>query len=160
LEVLRKNDMKSELTINIKRILSGFDDVELPRYATEGSAGMDIRAAVNDEVILKSGKTILVPTNFSLEIPEGFEIQVRPRSGMAINHSIGILNSPGTIDSDYRGEIKIILFNFGEEDFIIKRGDRIAQLIVSRVYRTMLKEIDELNSTGRGSGGFGHTGKS
>lgn len=160
MEVLRKNDMKSELTINIKRILSGFDDVELPRYATEGSAGMDIRAAVNDEVILKSGKTILVPTNFSLEIPEGFEIQVRPRSGMAINHSIGILNSPGTIDSDYRGEIKIILFNFGEEDFIIKRGDRIAQLIVSRVYRTMLKEIDELNSTGRGSGGFGHTGKS
>lgn len=160
MEVLRKNDMKSELTINIKRILSGFDDVELPRYATEGSAGMDIRAAVNDEVILKAGKTILVPTNFSLEIPEGFEIQVRPRSGMAINHSIGILNSPGTIDSDYRGEIKIILFNFGEEDFIIKRGDRIAQLIVSRVYRTMLKEIDELNSTGRGSGGFGHTGKS
>jgi len=160
LEVLRKNDMKSELTINIKRILSGFDDVELPRYATEGSAGMDIRAAVNDEVILKAGKTILVPTNFSLEIPEGFEIQVRPRSGMAINHSIGILNSPGTIDSDYRGEIKIILFNFGEEDFIIKRGDRIAQLIVSRVYRTMLNEIDELNSTGRGSGGFGHTGKS
>lgn len=160
MEVLRKNDMKSELTINIKRILSGFDDVELPRYATEGSAGMDIRAAVNDEVILKAGKTILVPTNFSLEIPEGFEIQVRPRSGMAINHSIGILNSPGTIDSDYRGEIKIILFNFGEEDFIIKRGDRIAQLIVSRVYRTMLNEIDELNSTGRGSGGFGHTGKS
>lgn len=152
--------MKSELTINIKRISSGFDDIELPHYATAGSAGMDIRAAVNDEVILKSGKTILVPTNFSVEIPEGFEIQVRPRSGMAINHSIGILNSPGTIDSDYRGEIKIIMFNFGEEDFIIKRGDRIAQLIISKVYRAVLNEIDELNTTGRGSGGFGHTGKS
>ncbi|MBK7379947.1 MAG: dUTP diphosphatase [Ignavibacteriales bacterium] len=152
--------MKSELTINIKRISSGFDDIEMPHYATAGSAGMDVRAAVNDEVILKSGKTILVPTNFSVEIPEGFEIQVRPRSGMAINHSIGILNSPGTIDSDYRGEIKIILFNFGEEDFIIKRGERIAQLIISKVYRAVLNQIDELNTTGRGSGGFGHTGKS
>lgn len=152
--------MKSELTINIKRISSDFDDIEMPHYATAGSAGMDVRAAVNDEVILKSGKTILVPTNFSVEIPEGFEIQVRPRSGMAINHSIGILNSPGTIDSDYRGEIKIILFNFGEEDFIIKRGDRIAQLIISKVYQAVLNEIDELNTTGRGSGGFGHTGKS
>lgn len=160
MKVLRKNNMKSELTINIKRISNGFDDIELPHYATAGSAGMDIRAAVNDEVILKSGKTILIPTNFSVEIPEGFEIQVRPRSGMAINHSIGILNSPGTIDSDYRGEIKIILFNFGAEDFIIKRGDRIAQLIISKVYRTVLNEIDELNTTSRGSGGFGHTGKS
>jgi dUTP pyrophosphatase len=152
--------MKPELTINIRRISSGFDDIELPHYATAGSAGMDIRAAVKDEVILKSGKTILVPTNFSVEIPEGFEIQVRPRSGMAIIHSIGILNSPGTIDSDYRGEIKIILFNFGAEDFIIKRGDRIAQLIISKVYRAVLNEIDELNTTERGSGGFGHTGKS
>lgn len=160
MKVLRKNNMKSELTINIKRISSGFDDIEMPHYATAGSAGMDVRAAVNDEVILKSGKTILVPTNFSVEIPEGFEIQVRPRSGMAINHSIGILNSPGTIDSDYRGEIKIILFNFGEEDFIIKRGERIAQLIISKVYRAVLNQIDELNTTGRGSGGFGHTGKS
>lgn len=152
--------MNTDLTINIKRISSGFDDVELPHYATAGSAGMDIRAAVNDEVILKGGKTILVPTNISVELPEGFEIQVRPRSGMAINHSIGILNSPGTIDSDYRGEIKIILFNFGEEDFIIKRGDRIAQLIISKVYRASLNEIAELNTTDRGSGGFGHTGKS
>lgn len=160
MKVLRKNNMKSELTINIKRISSDFDDIEMPHYATAGSAGMDVRAAVNDEVILKSGKTILVPTNFSVEIPEGFEIQVRPRSGMAINHSIGILNSPGTIDSDYRGEIKIILFNFGEEDFIIKRGERIAQLIISKVYRAVLNQIDELNTTGRGSGGFGHTGKS
>lgn len=152
--------MNSELTLNIKRISHDFDDIELPYYATAGSAGMDIRAAVHNEVILKSGKTILVPTNISVELPEGFEIQVRPRSGLAINHSIGILNSPGTIDSDYRGEIKIILFNFGEEDFIIKRGDRIAQLIISKVYRAVLNEIAELNNTDRGSGGFGHTGKS
>lgn len=152
--------MNSELTLNIKRISHDFDDIELPHYATSGSAGMDIRAAVHNEIILKSGKTILVPTNICVELPEGFEIQVRPRSGLAINHSIGILNSPGTIDSDYRGEIKIILFNFGEEDFIIKRGDRIAQLIISKVYRAALNEIAELNTTDRGSGGFGHTGKS
>ncbi|HMU42439.1 MAG TPA: dUTP diphosphatase [Ignavibacteriaceae bacterium] len=152
--------MKSEVKINIKRISNDFNDIELPHYATEGSAGMDIRAAVNDELIVNSGATTLVPTNLSVEIPEGFEIQVRPRSGLAVNHSIGILNSPGTIDSDYRGEIKIILFNFGKKDFIIKRGDRIAQLIISKVFHASLIEHDELNSTQRGSGGFGHTGKS
>lgn len=156
---LKKNNMTSELTIKIKRISSEFADVDLPSYVTEGSAGLDIRAAIKNEIVLVKGNTMLIPTNLCVEIPEGYEIQVRPRSGLAINHSIGVLNSPGTIDSDYRGEIKIILFNFGEQDFIIKPGDRIAQLIVSKVYRALFIEIDELNSTQRGVGGFGHTGK-
>jgi len=101
----------------------------------------------------------LVPTNLSVEIPKGYEIQVRPRSGLAANHSIGILNSPGTIDSDYRGEVKIILMNFGNQPFAIHRGDRIAQLVVSKVYSARIVETENLNSSKRGEGGFGHTGK-
>ncbi len=124
-----------KITVKIKRLNPGFDDIELPRYTTHGSAGMDIRAAVYDEIVLKAGEVNLIPTNLVVEIPEGFEIQVRPRSGLAVKHGIGILNSPGTIDSDYRGEIKIIMMNFSREDFVIKRGDRIAQLVLSRVYR-------------------------
>jgi dUTP pyrophosphatase len=147
-----------ELEIKIKRISNEFDDVPLPEYATEGSAGMDIRAALTDEMIIPKGEVFLVPTNLSVEIPTGYEIQVRPRSGLAIKHGIGILNSPGTIDSDYRGEIKIIMMNFGKEEFVIKRGDRIAQLVVSKVYRAALSEGNPLNESKRGSGGFGHTG--
>lgn len=142
-----------------KKISDEFNEIPLPHYATEGSAGMDIRAAVKDKLIINPGKFTLVSTNLSVEIPEGFEIQVRPRSGLAAKSGIGILNSPGTIDSDYRGEIKVILFNFGEEDFIINRGDRIAQLILNKVYRAKISESGNLSETERGDGGFGHTGK-
>lgn len=145
--------------IKIKRIDETFNDIPLPGYATEGSSGMDVRAAVKDPLIIKKGEILMVPTNLSVEIPFGYEIQVRPRSGLAAKHGIGILNSPGTIDSDYRGEIKIILFNFGKEDFTIQNGERIAQLIVAKVYKANLVEEHTLNESKRGSGGFGHTGK-
>ena len=120
---------------------------------------MDIRAAIQEPLIVKIGEVAIVPTNLSVEIPHGYEIQVRPRSGLAAKHGIGILNSPGTVDSDYRGEIKIILINFGKEDFTIQKGERIAQLIVSRVFKANFNEENSLNESKRGSGGFGHTGK-
>ncbi len=148
------------IKLKIKRISENFSDVELPHYATEGSAGMDIRAAVESSIILKPGTVDLVPTNLSVEIPVGYEIQVRPRSGLAAKHGIGILNSPGTIDSDYRGEVKVILFNFSKEEFEIKRGERIAQLVIAKVYKAEVEETDSLEDTHRGEGGFGHTGKS
>jgi len=150
--------MVEKIELKFKRLSSLFDDLELPHYATEGSAGMDIRAAVLDEIILMHGKVYLIPTNLSVEIPAGYEIQVRPRSGLAAKHSIGILNSPGTIDSDYRGEIKIIMMNFGEANFIIKRGERVAQLVISTIYQANISEVKELNNSKRGKGGFGHTG--
>ena len=147
------------IEIKIKRISNEFDDVPIPEYATEGSAGMDIRAAMSEDMNIGKGEIVLVPTNLSVEIPAGYEIQVRPRSGLAIKHGLGILNSPGTIDSDYRGEIKIIMMNFSKVDYIIKRGERIAHLEVSKVYRADLQEGNSLNESKRGSGGFGHTGK-
>jgi dUTP pyrophosphatase len=149
----------NEIEVRIKRISNEYDDIPLPEYATEGSAGMDIRAAIKYDLNISKGEIVLVATNLSVEIPSGYEIQVRPRSGLAIKHGLGILNSPGTIDSDYRGEIKIIMMNFSKEDYVIKRGDRIAQLIVSKVYRADLKEGNSLNESQRGTGGFGHTGK-
>jgi dUTP pyrophosphatase len=151
--------MSEIVEIKIKRLSTKFDDVPIPGYATSGSAGMDIRAAVENEIIIEPQSIALVPTNLSVEIPKGYEIQVRPRSGLAVNHGVGILNSPGTIDSDYRGEIKIILINLGKEKFSVKRGDRIAQLVVSKVYTANLIQSDELNHSQRGKGGFGHTGK-
>ncbi len=151
--------MADTIKIKVKRISKDFEDVALPYYSTSGSAGMDIRAALKDDLIIQPGKVELIPTNISVETPVGYEIQIRPRSGLAANHGIGILNSPGTIDSDYRGEIKIILMNFGKEDFKISRGDRIAQLVVSKVYTAKMVEVDVLNITGRGKGGFGHTGR-
>lgn len=147
-----------KIRIKIQRIENKFNDIPLPEYSTEGSSGLDIRAAVEDELVLTRGKVSLVPTNLRVEIPLGYEIQVRPRSGLAANHGIGILNSPGTIDSDYRGELKIILFNFGEKDFLIKRGDRIAQIVLAKVYRAELDESDNLDNSKRAEGGFGHTG--
>jgi dUTP pyrophosphatase len=148
------------IPIKIKRISDKFNNIPLPKYATSGSSGMDLRAAVKEEVIIEPGKTALIPTNLSVEIPEGFEIQVRPRSGLAVKHGIGVLNSPGTIDSDYRGEIRVILFNFSEENFTINSGDRIAQIILSKYYKMEFHETDQLAESRRGSGGFGHTGKS
>jgi len=151
--------MIEKIYIRIKRIEEGFDDIPLPSYSTGGSSGMDIRAAVNNSLVIKKNEIALVPTNLCVEIPEGFEIQVRPRSGLAAKNGIGILNSPGTIDSDYRGEIKIIMFNFGSEDFVINRGDRIAQIVLTKFYKAEFNETGELNKSVRGSGGFGHTGK-
>ncbi|PKL83338.1 MAG: dUTP diphosphatase [Ignavibacteriae bacterium HGW-Ignavibacteriae-3] len=147
------------IQIKIQHIDEKFSDIQLPEYATEGSSGLDLRAAVDKEMKIEKGKVALVPTNLRVEIPAGYEIQIRPRSGLAAKNGIGVLNSPGTIDSDYRGEIKVILFNFGEEDFIIHRGDRIAQMVISKVYRADLIVVGDLNNSSRGEGGFGHTGK-
>jgi dUTP pyrophosphatase len=119
---------------------------------------MDICAAVEDDTVIQPGETALIPTGFSIELPRGFEGQVRPRSGLAIKHGIGILNAPGTIDSDYRGEVKIILTIFGKQPFTIHRGDRIAQLVIASYTRIEWVEVEKLDSTDRGSGGFGHTG--
>jgi dUTP pyrophosphatase len=151
--------MNENISVKIKRSSDDYLDIPLPSYSTTGSAGLDVRAAVEDEIKIEKGKIALVPTGFSVEIPDGFEIQVRPRSGLALKHGIGLLNSPGTIDSDYRGEVKIILINLGEEDYFIKRGERIAQLVISKVYKAQLIESDELQVTERNDGGFGHTGK-
>lgn len=146
-----------KLTVDVK-IIPGNEDIELPQYMTEGAAGLDLRAAVKDEVILAPGDTTLVPTGLALKIPPGYEAQIRPRSGLALKHGITLLNSPGTIDADYRGEIGVILTNFGKKDFSIKRGDRIAQMVFAKVQRVTLKQVSELEDSDRGSGGFGHTG--
>ena len=132
----------------------------MPGYETEGSSGMDIRAAVDGPVILKPGEIRLIPTGFAVSIPPGYEGQVRPRSGLALRHGIGMVNSPGTIDSDYRGEVSIIMINWGQTPFTINRGDRIAQMVVGKVYRADLVDVDvePLDSTQRGTGGFGHSG--
>jgi dUTP pyrophosphatase len=150
--------MAEILHARILRINPEQTDIPLPLYATEGSAGMDICAAVEQDVEIPPGETLLVPSGFIIELPQGHEAQIRPRSGLAIKHSIGILNSPGTVDSDYRGEVKIILTNFGKKPYIVHRGDRIAQMIVSKYERVEWKETSSLAASVRGDGGFGHTG--
>lgn len=130
----------------------------LPQYETEGSAGMDIKAYLEEPVTLKPGKRALIPTGLFMEIPEGFEVQIRARSGLAVKHGIGLTNGIGTIDSDYRGEIKVSLINWGEEDFTINNGERIAQMVVSRYEKAKLEKAEVISETTRGSGGFGHTG--
>jgi dUTP pyrophosphatase len=134
------------------------EDIPLPAYESEGSSGMDIRAAVKEPVPLMPGDIRLIPTGLAVSVPPGYEAQIRPRSGLAFRYGIGMVNSPGTIDSDYRGEIGIVMINWGSESFIVKRGDRIAQMIISRVYRADFEEVDDLDATTRGKGGFGHTG--
>lgn len=136
----------------------GSEDLPLPAYETAHSAGMDIRAAVAAPMTLAPGDRALVPTGLRIALPDGYEAQIRPRSGLAIKHGISLLNTPGTIDADYRGEIKIIVANLGQEPFTIERGDRIAQMIIAPVTHIQWKEVDELNETDRGPGGFGHTG--
>ncbi len=143
--------------IKIKQ-LENSKDLPLPEYQTEGSSGMDIRASVKETVILMPGEIKVIPTGLIVSIPSGYEGQIRPRSGLALNHGIGMVNSPGTIDSDYRGEIGIIVINWGQEQFIIRRGDRIAQMIINKVYRADITVVDNLDSTQRGGGGFGHSG--
>jgi len=132
--------------------------VSLPRYMTEGSSGMDLFASLDREVTLLPGERKLIPSGFGVAIPEGYEGQVRPRSGLAIQKGIGIVNGPGTIDADYRGEIGVLLINLGKEPFTIYPGERIAQLVISPVMRVTLEEVDDLPPTGRQGGGFGHTG--
>lgn len=133
-------------------------DLPLPGYETSGSAGMDVCAAFDSDVDIAPGEIVLVPTGLAMAIPRGFEIQVRPRSGLAVKHGVTIVNSPGTIDSDYRGEVKIGLINLGREKFTIKRGDRIAQLVLAPVATACWQLTDSLDDTERGGGGFGHTG--
>ncbi len=132
---------------------------ELPSYKTKGASGMDLKAFIKKPINLKPKTSLLIPTGFSVAFPEEYEIQIRPRSGLAAKNNISVLNTPGTIDSDYRGEIKIILFNHGTDDFIINNGDRIAQMILSPVIKMELEEINDLPETIRGKGGFGSTGK-
>ena len=140
------------------RVLPHGEGLELPAYATEGSAGCDLRAAVAEPIVLAPGARALVPTGIAVAIPEGYEGQVRMRSGLAIRHGLTLLNGPGTIDADYRGEIRVILGNLGSEPFPISRGDRIAQLVVAPVARARLEKVEELPGTKRHDGGFGSTG--
>lgn len=145
------------IEVRVRR-LPGAEDLPLPRYMTSQAAGMDLVAAVTEPVVLAPGQRALIPTGLSLELPAGVEAQVRPRSGLALRHGITCLNSPGTIDSDYRGEVGVILINHGQEEFTVRRGDRVAQLVLARVLQAELVVVAELGETGRGAGGFGHTG--
>jgi dUTP pyrophosphatase len=133
-------------------------DISLPRYMTPHASGMDICAAIKEPVVLSPGGIVLVATGFSMAIPPGFEAQIRPRSGLAVKHGIGIVNAPGTIDADYRGEVRVALINFGKSPYTIERGDRIAQMIIQKVYRVEPEEVETLEETARNTGGFGHTG--
>ncbi len=146
-----------ELEIQVKTH-PHFEGLSLPAYATEGSSGFDLCAACEEPVVLAPGQRALVPTGISISLPSGTEAQVRPRSGLAIKHGITLLNTPGTIDEDYRGEIKVILINLGQEHFIVQRGMRIAQVVLAEVVKAKLVAVDNLDVTTRGSGGFGHTG--
>ena len=133
--------------------------IKLPEYKTEGASGMDLIAFLNQSIKIKPKKSSLVPTGLSVAFPENYEIQIRPRSGLAAKNNISVLNTPGTIDSDYRGEIKVIIYNHGDTDFVINNGDRIAQMVLSPVIRMELEEVKDLPKTIRGEGGFGSTGK-
>lgn len=146
------------VTVAVTRIRPQTDALPLPRYMTEGAAGMDLLADVAEPVELPPGARALIPTGIAIELPAGFEAQIRPRSGLAANHGVTLLNTPGTIDSDYRGEIKVLMINLGEQPYAVRRGDRVAQMIVSPIVRVDLREVAALNHSGRGPGGFGHTG--
>lgn len=145
----------NDVPVRVRRLPHG-EGLELPRYATQGAAGMDVLSA--EDVTLQPGMRHAVATGLSMAIPDGYEIQVRPRSGLALKHGISVPNTPGTIDSDYRGELKVIMINFGTEAFAINRGDRIAQLVLAPVTRAAWHEVEELDETERGEGGFGSTG--
>ena len=152
--------MPSLPDIDILRLNPARDrDLPLPCYMTANSAGMDIVAALVQELTLAPGRIGLVPTGFAMALPEGYEAQIRPRSGLAIKHGIGIINAPGTIDADYRGEVKIALINLGRVPVTFKRGDRVAQMVIQRVYQARLNVVAQLDQTDRGAGGFGHTGR-
>ena len=141
--------------ILIKRLSK---EVSLPKYETNGSSGMDLAANIDANINIDPGKTAIIPTGLTLSIPKGFEVQIRPRSGLAAKQKISVLNTPGTIDSDYRGEIKVILINLGQDSFKVEKGLRIAQMVVCPVIQAQLKEVNDLSETERGKGGFGSTG--
>ncbi|MBR3392054.1 MAG: dUTP diphosphatase [Firmicutes bacterium] len=140
------------------RTLPHFAGLPLPAYQSEQAAGLDLPAAVEEPLLLSPGRRAAVPTGLALELPKGYEAQVRPRSGLALRQGVTVLNSPGTVDADYRGEVKVILINLGEEDFLIERGMRIAQLVVAPMTQTRIEVAAELEESGRGAGGFGSTG--
>lgn len=133
-------------------------DLSLPEYATDHAAGMDLRAAIESELVLAPGERALIPTGLHIALPPGFEAQIRPRSGLALKHGISMVNTPGTIDPDYRGEVKVLIINHGQAPFRIQRGERIAQMVVAAYSRVEWKQVDSLDETARGAGGFGHTG--
>ncbi len=145
------------IIIKVKRLDNNLN-LPLPAYHSDGSSGLDLCAAVEKELILKPGEIQLIPTGLSISLPRGYEAQIRPRSGLALRHGLGLVNSPGTIDADYRGEIGLIVINWGKEPFTIRRGDRIAQMVIGKVYRAQVEEVDEIDPTARGEGGFGHSG--
>lgn len=149
--------MSSPVTISVTR-LPHAQDLALPAYATEHSAGMDLLAAVKEPVTLETGERVLVPTGLSIALPDGYEAQIRPRSGLALKNGVSLVNAPGTIDADYRGEIGVIVINFGWEPFTIERGMRIAQMVIAPYTRAQFSEVVELPSSDRGEGGFGSTG--
>ena len=149
--------MTNNVTVTIARE-PGCKDIPLPAYETDHAAGMDLRAAVSESLTIAPGERVLVPTGIRIALPPGAEAQVRPRSGLAIRHGLSMVNTPGTIDADYRGEIRVILINLGQEPYTVKRGDRIAQLVVAPVFRVDWNVADTLDETARGDGGFGHTG--
>lgn len=147
------------VTVLLQRLPHGAD-LPLPAYETDGAAGLDLRAAIVLPVTLAPGERALVPTGLAMQLPEGFEGQVRPRSGLALRHGVTVLNAPGTVDSDYRGEVSVVLINHGNEPFMVTRGDRIAQLVVAPVSHARLSEVATLDETARGAGGYGSTGVS
>jgi dUTP pyrophosphatase len=148
---------RTSFKLEVKR-LPGSEDMPLPGYETQGASGLDLRAAVREPLTLHPGDIRLVPTGLAVSIPQGYEGQIRPRSGLALRHGIGMVNAPGTIDCDYRGEIGLILVNWGRAPFVIRRGDRVAQMVIAAVARAEVVEVDDLESTARGDGGFGHSG--
>jgi len=149
---------QDQLNISIQRLPHGHD-LDSPHYASTHAAGADLRAAIDEDMVLQPGSHTLIPTGFAMALPAGFEAQVRPRSGLALKHGISVLNTPGTIDADYRGEVGVILINHGQQPFHIQRGDRIAQMIIAPVTQADWREVESLDATERGSDGFGSSGK-
>jgi dUTP pyrophosphatase len=145
------------IVVKFKR-LDNNADLPLPSYQSDGSSGLDLCAAVSNDLTLQPGDIKLIPTGLSISLPEGYEAQIRSRSGLALRYGLGLVNAPGTIDADYRGEIGIIAINWGKKPVTIKRGERIAQMVIHRVSRAIVKEVNELDTTQRGKGGFGHSG--
>jgi len=154
-DIKERRPLMDPITVRFKKLRS---DAIIPQYMTELAAGMDLCAAVDAPVVLRPGQRILIPTGLAMAIPPGYEGQVRPRSGLALKNGIALVNSPGTIDADYRGEVGIILINHGNEDVTVQHGDRIAQLVIAPVRRAFLEVVDDLDRTQRNTGGFGHTG--
>ena len=150
--------MSAPPVVAVVRLPEG-EGLALPSYMSEGAAGADVVAAVAADLVLAPGERALVPTGFALEVPDGLEVQVRPRSGLAVRHGVTLLNSPGTIDSDYRGQVGVVLVNLGREPFTVRRGERIAQLVVAPVVRAAFREVETLGASSRGEGGFGSTGR-